>query len=350
MKSGAVNLVNSQESVEACSPMNRPVTKSRVKVEHPRRQLAGSMRFNGYTSVCFVWTALLCLAGTVFALPPLRATRRAITAASPFPSVAGQPVRVGFQVAPTVPIGSLTPSGDVWVTGAGQCKAPVEAGGCSLIISEAGTATLTASYYGDRNFLPSTSTKVICEKVIDFSIPASPSSPFAEATAPGQKTSYQVTLAPLGGFTGSVPLTCADLPSGANCTFSPPSVTLNGEHNAGSIVTVQTSPSLSGGYTIANTGVSGSGDPASSGLTRSTQAFLNVQSTPTAGSRGSGAGNLTGNSFTQDFQAVLAEHPLGMTLALTVILIVCASFIVSMFFAARAVYRELTSPSPAPKT
>jgi hypothetical protein len=210
------------------------------------------MRLTAHMRFCFAWTALLCLAGTAFALPPQRATRTTITAASPNPSVVGQPVKVTFRVQPSVPGGSLTPTGDVWVMGLGQCKAPVEAGGCSLLIREPGTATLTAIYYGDRNFLPSTSTQAITLKVKDVSI-----------------------------------------------STSPP---------------------------------------------------LKVQSSPVAGSRGSGARNVRQDSFKQDFLAVFAEHPLGMTLALAVILIVFVGFGVSLLVAARAVFREITSPTPGPKT
>jgi len=90
--------------------------------------------------------------------------------------------------------------------GAAQCKAPVAAGGCSLVIDEKGSAAVIAIYYGDRNFLSSTSTQVISQKVTDFSISAPPAPTSTEATTHGLRTSYQLTLTPRDGFTGSVSL------------------------------------------------------------------------------------------------------------------------------------------------
>ena len=195
--------------------MNR---RSKFKVL--RGRLAAFMRLTSHQKSYFVWTVLLCFTGTAFALPPQRVTRTTITAVTPNPSVVGQPVKVSFRVEPSVPGGSLTPTGDVWVMGTAQCKAPVEAGGCTLTIHDAGTTTFMAIYYGDRNFLSSTSTNVITQKVTDFSFSDSSVSPSAEATTPG-RTSQQLTLAPRGGFTGRVSLSCAELPAGASCTFSP---------------------------------------------------------------------------------------------------------------------------------
>jgi hypothetical protein len=55
-----------------------------------------------------------------------------------------------------------------------------------------------------------------------FVIAASPLSP--ATVKPGSSTSTTVTLTPAGGFSGSVALSCAGLPSGANCSFSPASL------------------------------------------------------------------------------------------------------------------------------
>jgi hypothetical protein len=300
------------------------------------------MRLTSDTRFCCVWTALLCLAGTAFSLPPQRATRTAITAVTPNPSVVGQPVRVSFRVEPTS--GSLTPTGDVWIVGTSQCKAPVAAGGYSLTIHEAGTATLTAIYYGDRNFAPSTSTQVFTQKVTDFSLSTSPSSSTTEASARGEKSSYQLTLAPRGGFTGRVSLACAELPAGASCTFTPSTVTLNGEDNAGAVVTLQTSPNTPSGGTVAITGVSGSGDPASGGLTRRVLVYVDVSSGPSDGSSRSTAGS--GESAAGEVMQAVREHLLLFLVDLAAIAIL-GGFL--LWFAIWLVRRERARKERRPR-
>jgi len=271
------------------------------------------MRLIAHKRLCFVLTALGCVAGTAFSLPPQRATRTTIVSATPNPSVVGQPVKVSFRVEPTV--GGLAPSGNVMVMGGGQCQAPVQAGGCSLIMHEAGTAALTAIYYGDRNFLPSTSPQALTLKVTDFSLSTSPSATSAE----GAKPSYHLTLAPRGGFTGRVSLSCAELPAGASCTFTPSTVTLNGEDNAGSVVTLQTSPSTPSAGTISVTGVAGSGDPASGGLTRRVLLYVDVSSGPSnASSRPSAA---SGESVSGEVIQAVREHFLLFMVDLAAIVI-----------------------------
>lgn len=261
---------------------------------------------------------------------------------TPNPSVVDQPVKVSFRVDPTVPGGSLTPSGDVWIMGGGQRKAPVEAGGCTLTIHEAGPTTFMAIYYGDRNFLPSTSTNVITQKVTDFSFSDSSVSPSAEATTPG-RTSQQLTLAPRGGFTGRVSFSCAELPAGASCTFTPSTVMLNGEDHARSIVTVQTSASTPGGHAII-TGVSGSGDPASGGLKHSVQVFLETSSGPSDVSSPSTAGS--GGSAIGEVMQVVREHLLVFIVDLAA-LVILGGFL--LWFAVWLVRRERARKERRPR-
>jgi hypothetical protein len=60
----------------------------------------------------------------------------------------------------------------------------------------------------------------------NFQIAVSPASTSLSA---GQTTSdVTVTITPQQAFTGSVSLSCASLPSSSSCTFSPPSVNVNG--------------------------------------------------------------------------------------------------------------------------
>jgi predicted outer membrane repeat protein len=85
-------------------------------------------------------------------------TTTAITSQTPNPSVTGQ----GFAVTYTVtPANGGTPTGNVTVSdGTSFCTATVAAGQCTITIGAAGTATLTATYEGDVDFLTSTSTSV----------------------------------------------------------------------------------------------------------------------------------------------------------------------------------------------
>lgn len=59
----------------------------------------------------------------------------------------------------------------------------------------------------------------------DFTISASPSS---QSVSPGNQTTYTVTVTAQNGFNGQVNLTASGLPSGANASFSPASITGSG--------------------------------------------------------------------------------------------------------------------------
>src|SRR5206468_2299667 len=84
----------------------------------------------------------------------------------------------------------------------------------------------------------------------DFTLSAAPAS---RTVTPGGSTSYDVTISPTGGFTGSVTLSVSGLPSGANASFTPSPAT------ASSTLSVSTSSSTpTGTYTLTITGDSGS--------------------------------------------------------------------------------------------
>jgi len=70
----------------------------------------------------------------------------------------------------------------------------------------------------------------------DFTISASPST--ATITA-GQSTTYTLTVTPVGGFTGTVSLSCSGAPSAASCSL-PASVTLSGTSAATATATITT--------------------------------------------------------------------------------------------------------------
>lgn len=143
-----------------------------------------------------------------------------------------------------------------------------------MIFAAAGTKTVTASYGGDNNFNPSTSSSVT-QTVTDFTISAKPSLQIIKA---GQKAGYNTTLAPLNAFVGTVSVSCGGAPPGATCTVSPNSVTLNESMAMTLSISVQTSRSIpTGNYTLTLKGIFGSGAPTNGGLTHAATVTLTVQ-------------------------------------------------------------------------
>jgi len=83
----------------------------------------------------------------------------------------------------------------------------------------AGTYSVVASYPGDANFQPSTSTPAQALDVQSFTLSASPTT--VTVSAPGQSGSTTVTIATLGNLAASsvTGFACSGLPSGSTCTF-----------------------------------------------------------------------------------------------------------------------------------
>lgn len=71
--------------------------------------------------------------------------------------------------------------------------------------------------------------------------------------APGSSATSTVTLTPVGGFSGGVTLSCTGLPSGAACTFTPPS--LNGSGTSALTISTMSSTPV-GTYPVGVTGAS----------------------------------------------------------------------------------------------
>jgi Bacterial Ig-like domain (group 3)/FG-GAP-like repeat len=102
----------------------------------------------------------------------------------------------------------------------------------------AGSYTVTATYKGDQNNSPSTSSGVtIVIAAPDFTIAATPTS---GSITPGQTATFTFTVSPVGGFAGTVKFSCGTLPSQAACSFSPASVTPSGGSPVSSTLTVTT--------------------------------------------------------------------------------------------------------------
>jgi hypothetical protein len=87
-------------------------------------------------------------------------TTTTILSDEPDPSQVGEPISVTFEVTGS----SGTPSGEVTVTVAGESVSCTGAlaggtGGCQITLDDPGTYTLAASYSGDDDFLPSSTTE-----------------------------------------------------------------------------------------------------------------------------------------------------------------------------------------------
>ncbi len=133
-----------------------------------------------------------------------------------------------------------------------------------------GTNSIVARYNGIN--ASSTSPAVTVNVNAPFTMTATPST---LSIAAGQTATATITLASVGSFTGTVSFTnstvssggsCASgLPAGALCSFSQPSVTLNGTSTATVILTITTAANMAlptGAQSITVTGTSGSGSSA----------------------------------------------------------------------------------------
>ena len=105
---------------------------------------------------------------------------------------------------------------------------PIDAG------SGSGTLTLTDNV--------GTQTVPLSGTGMDFAVTSSATS---QTVTAGQTASYSLTLAPQGGFSQTVNLTCTGAPSESTCTLTPNTVTLNGTASGTVAVAVSTTaPSL----------------------------------------------------------------------------------------------------------
>ena len=81
----------------------------------------------------------------------------------------------------------------------------------------------------------------------DFTITATPATSTINA---GQSSTYNVTVAPTGGFNQTVALTCGGVPPASTCVISPPALTLDGTNPATATVVVQTAARAAAPFSI----------------------------------------------------------------------------------------------------
>jgi Glycoside hydrolase family 44/Bacterial Ig-like domain (group 3) len=136
---------------------------------------------------------------------------------------------VTFTTGVTPQSGTGVPTGSIAILD-GQTQLGVVAlnGGAASFSSAnlgVGSHTITVAYSGDSNYAASTSTALIVSVTnappADFSLTVSSSS---LSVAPGSSGNLTVTVAPKNGFKQAVGFTCAGLPDGGSCTFSPQTV------------------------------------------------------------------------------------------------------------------------------
>ena len=122
----------------------------------------------------------------------------------------------------------------------GATQVPFSTGVATLpaFATTAGTYSVTASYSGDDNNQPSTSSAVSITVVTpDYTLTANPAAATVKA---GQSVTIAVNMTAVGGYNGTVKLACGSLPAEVACTFSPASLTPSGASATSSTLTITT--------------------------------------------------------------------------------------------------------------
>jgi hypothetical protein len=173
----------------------------------------------------------------------IRAVTSTALTSSPNPSTAGQAVTLTATVTSTTSgtqTGTVTFFDGTTSLGTGSLSASGMAT-LQVTFQSAGTHSITAQYGGDGNFTGSTSPGVaqtVNSAPSDFSIAASRSS---ASVNPGGVASFTLTLNTIGGYTGTVSLSCSGAPPASSCTAAPSSVTPNANNSATATVQIATS-------------------------------------------------------------------------------------------------------------
>ncbi len=160
------------------------------------------------------------------------------------------------------PVVALAGQSVSFTLGAASCTAVTDSNGnatCQLALPNAGSSTLSASFAGSSQEAASTASiafNVAQAASADFTITASPNS---LTTAAGQSVESTLTITPSSGFSQAVSFTCAGLPTGATCNFSPATVT----PGSGPVTTKVTIATTS---RSAMTGIAGGGTTLVAGL------------------------------------------------------------------------------------
>ncbi len=170
-------------------------------------------------------------------IKPRTAATVALTS-SANPQLVGSTVTLTAKVTGTssnIPTGTATlfdgtsPIGQLTLDGNAQTTFP-------LSLLSVGQHSLTVVYSGDNNLLPATSA-ALTQSIADFQI-AFPTA--SQTVTAGGTATYSLTVTPAGGLTGSISVTCSQLPSLANC--DPVTVPVTGQPATATLTVHTTAP------------------------------------------------------------------------------------------------------------
>jgi hypothetical protein len=153
-------------------------------------------------------------------------------------SLTGSSVTFASRVAGT---GSPVPTGTVTLSEGSNSlgQQTLDANGTanfSLSNLAVGQHTLTANYMGDSKYQSATS-PTLTQSIADFQI-ALPTA--SQTVTSGGTASYNLTVTPAGGLTGSISITCSQLPSLASC--DPVTVPVTGQPATATLTLHTTAP------------------------------------------------------------------------------------------------------------
>ena len=175
------------------------------------------------------------------------------------PASAGQSINFTAHVSSTVN-GNLTGTMNFYLDGGTTPVFSVALSGGNAQYSTSslsgGTHSLTAAFVSSNPNFNGSASVPLTQTITDFSFSASPTS---DTVARGSSGTYTLTLAPIGGLTGNVSLSCNGAPGSTTCSISPNQVTLNGVNSGQASITVTVSKHATvGTYTLTLKGTSGS--------------------------------------------------------------------------------------------
>jgi hypothetical protein len=175
-----------------------------------------------------------------------------------------------LNVTVTVSGASGTPTGTVALTATNTSEYSSEqvlSGGTATFTIPAntftsiGTATLTASYSGSSTYATGSNTATIVVNLPpDFEVGNSGAISITAGATTGNTTTFYVE--PVGGFTGTVNLTCAIAPvnggvSPPTCTVGSPAVVTSAQNVTETVTVTSSTSTTQDGYTLTVTGTSG---------------------------------------------------------------------------------------------
>lgn len=152
------------------------------------------------------------------------------------------------QITLTASVTGDNPTGSViFSTGSQSLGSATLAHGVATLqtsFAKAGSYTITAAYSGDANNTPSTSSSATVVVVApSFVLTSTPASLTVSA---GQSATFTLNVAPAGGYTGTVDLSCSTLPSETSCSFSPSDVIIASSSAGTSTLTISTAAPSTG--------------------------------------------------------------------------------------------------------